>query len=302
MDFSALPAGTEVLLTNSAPAPYPGNPGVGVVPEVMKFIVQGSPGHTDPIPSTLRPFEPIPESQAVRSRDFVLDKQNDACGSIWKLNGLGWTDITEYPQLGTTEIWRFINDGNTNHPMHMHLEFFNVLDRQAIGGGPLIPPDPSEIGWKDTAKALPNQITRVIAKFTDFAGRFAYHCHLLEHEDHEMMRQFWTVSGVDLEMTSKTDLNWIAQPGAVSYEVVRGTLNVLHSSNGDFTASTEQCLDQTSTTSATTLGEPLLPAGRAFWYLIRQVDAGGKSTYDSGSSAQVGLRDAEIVASGVDCP
>ena len=55
VDFAGLPAGTEVVLTNSAPAPWPGNPGVGVIPEVMKFIVQDSPGHTDPVPAALRP-------------------------------------------------------------------------------------------------------------------------------------------------------------------------------------------------------------------------------------------------------
>ncbi len=206
------------------------------------------------------------------------------------------------PQLGTTEIWRFINDGNTMHPMHMHLVFFNVLDRTPIGGGAPIPPDPYEIGWKDTAKANPNQITRVIAKFTDYAGPFAYHCHILEHEDHEMMRQFRTVLAIDLEMPSPTSLVWSASPGASAYDTVRGDLGTLRSSGGEFAAATEQCLGQVSGTSTTTAGEPPLATGEGHWYLIRQVDPGGASTYDSGSSAQVDLRDAGIAASGVDCP
>src|SRR6185503_18685968 len=67
-----------------------------------------------------------------------------------------------------------------------------------IGGvivptGPPVPPAPSEAGWKDTAPVNPGEMLRVIARFDDYAGLYAYHCHMLEHEDHEMMRQFRTV-------------------------------------------------------------------------------------------------------------
>jgi FtsP/CotA-like multicopper oxidase with cupredoxin domain len=67
----------------------------------------------------------------VLTRDFSLSKGSDPCaGSMWTINGLGWDDITEYPVLGTTEIWRFINESGMSHPMHMHLVQFQVLDRQ----------------------------------------------------------------------------------------------------------------------------------------------------------------------------
>jgi hypothetical protein len=56
--------------------------------------------------------------------------------------------------------------------------------------GPRVPPPANERGWKDTVQAPPGQITRVIARFEGYPGLFAYHCHILEHEDHEMMRQF----------------------------------------------------------------------------------------------------------------
>jgi cysteine-rich repeat protein len=106
------------------------------------------------------------------------------------------------PALGTTEVWRFVNRSGHIHPMHMHLVFFQVLDRQPfeiVGdtinplGSPL-PPEPHETGPKDTVLVGPNEIVRVIARFEDFVGRFAYHCHVLEHEDHEMMRQFLTTT------------------------------------------------------------------------------------------------------------
>ena len=206
VDFANHAAGTEILLVNSAPAPYPGPEGVGVVPQVMKFVVTSETGHVASLPSTLQTLEDLPESTAVTTRDFQLAKQSDACtGSKWMINGLGWTDVTEQPILGTTEIWRFINRSGVVHPMHMHLVQFRILDRQAfqvidgqiVPQGVPVPPDSSEAGWKDTAPVWPDQILRVIARFDDYTGRYPYHCHVLEHEDQEMMRQFEVVAPVD---------------------------------------------------------------------------------------------------------
>jgi hypothetical protein len=85
--------------------------------------------------------------------------------------------------------------------MHMHLVLFQVLDRQdfiftngvVVPTGPPVSAPPEEAGWKDTVKVNPNEIVRVIARFEDFTGRYPYHCHILDHEDHEMMRQFEVV-------------------------------------------------------------------------------------------------------------
>jgi spore coat protein A len=203
LDFSTYPAGTEIFMVNDAPAPYPGSPGVGVIPEVMKFIVNADVGPVVAAPASLRPLGLLNEAQAVVSRDFEMHVTSDPCsGSKWLINGLGWHDITEYPMLGTTEIWRFINRSGMMHPMHMHLVNFQVLDRQAftlvddevVPVGSPFPPEPNEVGWKDTVRVDPFEMVRVIAKFEDYVGKFPYHCHILEHEDHEMMRQFETVA------------------------------------------------------------------------------------------------------------
>jgi MYXO-CTERM domain-containing protein len=90
------------------------------------------------------------------------------------------------------------------HPMHMHLVMFQVLDRQPCqksGGqclpiGSPLPPPEHEWGWKDTVRVAPDEIVRVIARFEDYKGLFSYHCHIIEHEDHEMMRQFRAVATV----------------------------------------------------------------------------------------------------------
>jgi spore coat protein A len=202
VDFAGFKNNDEILLVNSAPSPFPN--GIVDLTQVMKFSVTNQNGDKDAIPGTLRPIERLQEGDSVMTRDLVLKKDGvDACGrSFWEINGLTWDDITEEPVLGTTEIWRFINDSNVSHPMHMHLVFFQVLDRDGFTRGPggeIIPdgnpqpPPPEESGWKDTAMVAPGEILRVIARFDDYTGLYAYHCHILEHEDHEMMRQFRVV-------------------------------------------------------------------------------------------------------------
>jgi spore coat protein A len=213
VDFAGYSTDTEVFLVNSAPAPFPGPPGEGVLPEVMKFVVGAASGHTTAVPSSLRPMEVLDENDAVADRYLELVKgPGDVCSPFtWEvvtvdgLNGapLGshWDDLSEFPELGDTEIWSFINRSGMVHPMHMHLVFFQVLDREAfteVGGlvvpsGNRVAPPAYESGWKDTVQVNPDEIVRVIARFEDYAGLFPYHCHILEHEDHEMMRQFQTI-------------------------------------------------------------------------------------------------------------
>jgi spore coat protein A len=122
--------------------------------------------------------------------------------------------ITENPQVGDTEIWEFYNTTADAHPIHMHLVDFRVLNRQpftgivtdktnsdgSIGGRLHVhsieftdrPRRPmlQEQGKKDTAKMFPGEVTRVIANFKR-PGEYVYHCHILSHEDHEMMRPFY---------------------------------------------------------------------------------------------------------------
>jgi len=103
--------------------------------------------------------------------------------------------------------------------------------------------------------------------------------------------------------TGGTDalLTWTALSGATEYDVVYGDLNALGASGGSFqTATLGQVVCHASGTSATGSGDP--GVGHGFWYLVRDRSYGGVGTYDSGDAAQVGLRDAEIAASGQDCP
>ncbi|HLF64320.1 MAG TPA: multicopper oxidase domain-containing protein [Saprospiraceae bacterium] len=224
IDFSSFAPGTEIILTNSAPAPFPGFPGVGVMPNVMKFIVQGIPGYTDALPDTLNEIEELLEQNSDQERLFeLMTMTTPPCAghthNMWTINGMQWDDITEFPVYGSTEIWTWHNQSGISHPMHMHLVAMQVLDRQAINEstgepeGPLLAPNESERGWKDTAHSPPGFRTRVIARFDGFTGLYPYHCHILEHEDHEMMRQFDLRPCTDVTNTASSG------PGSLRYAI-----------------------------------------------------------------------------------
>jgi spore coat protein A len=182
-----------------------------------------------PLPSNLRPVSgPVPDiRRPLRTRKILLFEGTDSRGRLQTMAGivdpsrpalngtLVFTDpITENPQVGDTEIWEFYNSTADAHPIHMHLVDFRILGRQRFNGtvtpktnsdgseggvldeasirlmGKVRTPSREEAGKKDTAKMFPGEVTRVIARFTR-PGEYLYHCHILSHEDHEMMRPYY---------------------------------------------------------------------------------------------------------------
>jgi MYXO-CTERM domain-containing protein len=202
IDFGSPFAVSSHTLTNLAPAPYPNGEEQYAVTNVLRFNVSAESGPRSHLSLDLRKEQrELDPAQAIRTRDFSLQRSTDGCdGGSWLINGLRYHDVTERPHLDTTEIWRFINRSGATHTMHMHLEMFEVLDRQSftiqgddvIPKGTPAPPDPGETGWKDTVLVRPLEMVRVVTRFEDFLGPYPYHCHMLEHEDHDMMRQFVT--------------------------------------------------------------------------------------------------------------
>jgi len=199
-DFSAH-AGQEVLLKSDSF-------------DLLQFRVAASPTAANPtndsstLPSTLRHLTRIPESDAIKTRRLTLDENmdmvNQSMGML--LNNTPWhMPITEKPVLDTTEIWELVNLTEDTHPIHLHLVKFQILDRRKFdvfdyrSKGTLrylaaaMPPSPFEAGWKDTVRADSGVITRIIVRFEGYTGRYVWHCHLLEHEDNEMMRPFEVV-------------------------------------------------------------------------------------------------------------
>lgn len=213
VDFTSVPAGTELYLINEGPdtAFRGGVAGTDFPPanakttgQVMKFVVKPltAPDRSTPVSQlVLPPCEPL--GAASRTRRLCLNEVNSASvrgagpravllgvlDSSGKPMPLGWGDpITEDPALGATEVWEIHNLTKDGHPIHIHEVQFQVVDRQREGQTPR-PPEPWERGFKDTVVAYPNAITRVKVRF-DQPGRYMWHCHMLEHEDNEMMRPF----------------------------------------------------------------------------------------------------------------
>jgi FtsP/CotA-like multicopper oxidase with cupredoxin domain len=103
-----------------------------------------------------------------------------------------FVNVTENPIVGDTEEWEMHNFTEDAHPIHLHLVRFEVVGREGLDGGPSIvgnAPQPWETGFKDTVIAYPGEITTVKALF-DVAGLYVWHCHIVEHEDNEMMRPY----------------------------------------------------------------------------------------------------------------
>jgi FtsP/CotA-like multicopper oxidase with cupredoxin domain len=187
LDFSRYPIGTQIVLGDLN--------GDGNTAQIMRFDVTRQAATDDSrVPATLRPFEAIPESAAVRSRTFVFGPKatlGDMPPVEWLIDGQHFDPnrIDATPELNSVEIWRFISEkapfgGGMEHPVHVHLVNFQILDRNGAK------PAPYESGWKDTVLVPRGEEVRVIMKFEGYRGKYIMHCHNLSHEDSSMMTNF----------------------------------------------------------------------------------------------------------------
>jgi FtsP/CotA-like multicopper oxidase with cupredoxin domain len=211
VDFTGLRPGTELYLVNLGPdEPFgevtdPPEPFAdpATTGQVMKFRVmplQSRDTSTPPDRLTLPALDAL--GAVSLTRRLSLNEKASALpfgGPVEAKLGivddtgpraLDFDDpVTEQPALGATEIWELHNFTADAHPIHLHLVQFHMVDRQSMDGGPARGPEPQERGFKDTVIAYPGQITRLKAQF-DLPGRYLWHCHILEHEDNEMMRAY----------------------------------------------------------------------------------------------------------------
>ena len=209
VDFAGL-QGRVITLSNDAPTPFPGwqlleRFGVSL-PNLLQIRVSLPPSR-QPQSFTVPTLFPIPslqEKDSVQTRDLILYEYMDDSGRSLgvKINGKGYDEpVTERVRLGSIEKWRFINTTDDAHPMHLHLVQFQILERQGFDiaafragtlklTGNVRKPPPNEAGWKDTVRVNPNEVVTIIARFDGYAGKYLYHCHMLEHEDNDMMRPY----------------------------------------------------------------------------------------------------------------
>jgi spore coat protein A len=176
--------------------------------------------------AVVAPMPPLPIPAGVPVRDLSLNEEFDAYGRLTQLlgtltpkeagAGLGreYLDTpTETVAAGSTEVWRIFNLSADTHPIHFHLVNVQVLQREAFTGDGLgtpivlsgMPrgPELNELGWKETVQMHPGEAISVIMKFDlglasvpftvptsprTGGHEYVWHCHILEHEEHDMMR------------------------------------------------------------------------------------------------------------------
>lgn len=213
VDFTGQSVGTEFYLINELVTGDTSTPlnDVNNVGQIMKFRVvplQGQdtslPPDQLPLPARRNfgtPTETHRVSFNVLENQFAAGQQKRFQLGALDANGVNhlelWSDpISQVVRNGSTALWEYWNMPGVGggHALHIHLVEFQILEREALDAngqptGTKLPLSPWELGEKDTHFAPARSITRFIAPF-DHASRFIYHCHFVEHEDHEMMRPF----------------------------------------------------------------------------------------------------------------
>jgi spore coat protein A, manganese oxidase len=199
IDFSAH-KGQQIILRNTGANANPKTTGL-----VMQFRVSLPLSGKDEstIPSRLKTIHRFPLNRVQKIRNLTLVEKKDRYGRpLVLLNNKRWdAPATETPRLGNIELWNLINLTVDTHPIHIHLIDFFILNRQPFDvqhfkrsgkirfTGPPVPPAPYERGRKDTVRAESGKVTRIITtRFGPYTGNYVWHCHILEHEDNEMMR------------------------------------------------------------------------------------------------------------------
>ena len=212
--------GRTLVLHNMTPAPPVSTP-APPLPTVMQIRVGTSVTHRGPrdIPRDL-PGQAARLRRPNATKYITLNEIVPETAGWWlNLNAAHFGKAPEYPRVGTVEDWVFVNMTPDTHPMHTHLFNHQVIGRvpfdaeayqKAHGGpdgvpgginpapfatGPMLPPTPDERGFKDTTKANPGYYTIVRAKVDLPTGvqapqAYVYHCHIVEHEDNDMMQSF----------------------------------------------------------------------------------------------------------------
>jgi spore coat protein A len=264
VDFKTAVAGSQVILQNiGLDAPFMGFPldpllvaNPATTGQIMAFNVNvplsATPDTANPATiASLRatPIAPL-VATAAAPRKLALMEMVDLYGRLLlTLNGLDMmTAATELPNLNSVEIWEVANTTPDAHPIHLHLVQFQLLDRQpfnpltfvppvpataltpyvqpswTLTGVPTLPP-PQEAGWKDTIQMMPGEVTRIIAKF-DIAGNYVWHCHILSHEEHDMMRPLIvTTPATGVTVTANPAVPAVAGNATVTF-TAEGTTNL----------------------------------------------------------------------------
>jgi bilirubin oxidase len=135
--------------------------------------INAAPAAPVTIPSRLRTIVALDTTKATAVRTVVFGQ-----GIInGKTMDMSRVDVSTH--VGATEIWEIVNIVGMDHPFHLHGFQFQVLDRDGV-------PEPY-LSWKDMLNIPKHSTARIIVRYDDFPGKWMFHCHILDHEDHGMM-------------------------------------------------------------------------------------------------------------------
>ncbi|MGL5860627.1 MAG: multicopper oxidase family protein [Phycicoccus sp.] len=179
VDFSGHDVGDQVTMVNER--------GDGPTSRVMQFVVTRREEDAGTVPDRLADQEALTIDDVVAEREFVFERGGASAHGmeLWTINGrpFGTDTVVARPRLGSTERWT-IRAQNVEHPFHIHLAPFQVLERDGNGPGPY------DDGWKDTVNLDNGGRADLLIRFDGYRGRYVFHCHNLEHEDMMMMATF----------------------------------------------------------------------------------------------------------------
>jgi FtsP/CotA-like multicopper oxidase with cupredoxin domain len=165
---------------------------------------------------TFHELAQVPEGEAMAGEALLAVTDEQGTIRRYRTVATHFEDtVNWYIAFGSTEVWHVLNLTEDTHPFHVHLVQFQALSRdlynkegfQSETGATTTPVsfqehgtlDANEEGWKDTVRVNPGEMVAIAATFDGYTGRYMYHCHILEHEDHDMMRPFIVMPTAALE-------------------------------------------------------------------------------------------------------
>jgi spore coat protein A len=181
----------------------------------IALVEQESNREGEPSMLTMRELAESAETDERVITLIEVDANQNEQISRWRTVATRFEDKTNFfPVMGRPEIWRLVNLTGDTHPIHVHLDAFQIVNRQAaavevaeggisdtttiatvrigqeVDDGINHALEANELGLKDTVRVNANEVVDILVRFETFAGRYMYHCHILEHEDRDMMRPF----------------------------------------------------------------------------------------------------------------
>jgi len=228
--------GKTIVMENNAKTPHPKGTSIDqqTTGRIMAFKVTKPLNTNYPLtslPTSLR-HPIIPLQTTLPARKLILFEGSDdynrlevKLGTVEEGTKSFSDPVTENLMQNSVEMWEIYNETPDAHPIHLHMVHMQLVNRQKFSAsidmetgkpfnirlqGPPQLPTADEAGWKDTYVMYPGEVTRVIATF-DLAGMYVWHCHILSHEDHEMMRPYF-VRPANVATTKKSTEPSIESP------------------------------------------------------------------------------------------